>query len=111
MQSLRQFCTNEGLDRIDILKLDTQGHELEILQGEREFLRGGRIRFILVELLFSPLYATQAKAGEVIGLLESCGFKLFDFYDFVYDERVVSNGGMRCWSSPLLRDLAGSCAQ
>lgn len=86
LQSLRQFCANEGLDRIDILKLDTQGHELEILQGEGEFLRSGRIRFILVELLFSPLYATQAKAGEVVGLLESCGFKLFDFYDFVYDE-------------------------
>ena len=97
LQSLRQFCTNEGLDRIDILKLDTQGHELEILQGEREFLRGGRIRFILVELLFSPLYATQAKAGEVIGLLESCGFKLFDFYDFVYDEE----SGLK-WGDALL---------
>lgn len=86
LQSLRQFCANEGLERIDILKLDTQGHELEILQGESEFLRSGKVRFILVELLFSPLYATQARAGEVIGLLESCGFKLFDFYDFVYDD-------------------------
>ena len=103
LQSLRQFCANEGLERIDILKLDTQGHELEILQGERELLRSGKVRFILVELLFSPLYATQARAGEVIGLLESCGFKLFDFYDFVYDERI----GLK-WGDALLEFASAS---
>ena len=103
LQSLRQFCAQEGLERIDILKLDTQGHELEILQGEREFLRGGKVRFILVELLFSPLYATQARAGEVLGLLESCGFKLFDFYDFVYDER----SGLK-WGDALLEFASAS---
>lgn len=103
LQSLRQFCVDEGLERIDILKLDTQGHELEILQGERELLRSGKVRFILVELLFSPLYATQARAGEVIGLLESCGFKLFDFYDFVYDER----SGLK-WGDALLEFASAS---
>ena len=103
LQSLRQFCANEGLEQIDILKLDTQGHELEILQGERELLRSGKVRFILVELLFSPLYATQARAGEVIGLLESCGFKLFDFYDFVYDER----SGLK-WGDALLEFASAS---
>lgn len=103
LQSLRQFCANEGLEQIDILKLDTQGHELEILQGERELLRSGKVRFILVELLFSPLYATQARAGEVIGLLESCGFKLFDFYDFVYDERI----GLK-WGDALLEFASAS---
>lgn len=103
LQSLRQFCANEGLEQIDILKLDTQGHELEILQGERELLRSGKVRFILVELLFSPLYATQARAGEVIGLLESCGFKLFDFYDFVYDKRI----GLK-WGDALLEFASAS---
>lgn len=103
LQSLRQFCATEGLERIDILKLDTQGHELEILQGERELLCSGKVRFILVELLFSPLYATQAKAGEVISLLESCGFKLFDFYDFVYDE----TSGLK-WGDALLEFAAAS---
>lgn len=86
LQSLTKFCGQVGIDRIDILKLDTQGHEFDILHGEREFLGSGKIRFVLVELLFSPLYASQAKAGEVIGLLEGSGFKLFDFYDFIYDE-------------------------
>ncbi|MBN9516655.1 MAG: FkbM family methyltransferase [Alphaproteobacteria bacterium] len=97
LQSLRQFCTNEGLERVDILKLDTQGHELDILQGETEFLRSGKVRFVLVELLFSSVYATQGRAGEIIGLLEGCGFKLFDFYDFAYDE----TSGLK-WGDALL---------
>lgn len=84
--SLGEFCGAEGLDRIDILKLDTQGHELEILKGQADLLRSGRIRYILAELLFAPLYAAQARAGEVISLLESCGYQVLDFYDFVYDE-------------------------
>lgn len=86
LQSLTEFCARAGIERVDILKLDTQGHELDILHSGREFLASGKVDFVLAELLFSPLYASQAKAGEVIGLLEGCGFKLFDFYDFIYDE-------------------------
>lgn len=84
--SLAEFFQAEGLDRVDVLKLDTQGHELEILEGQSQLLRSGQIRFILAELLFSPLYSKQARASQVMFLLEACGFKVFDFYDFVYDE-------------------------
>lgn len=85
--SLGEFLKAESLESVDILKLDTQGHELEILQGHSELLRRGCVKFILAELLFSPLYSKQAQAGQVIYLLESCGFKVFDLYDFVYDTR------------------------
>lgn len=85
--SLGELCSIEGLSEIDILKLDTQGHELDILRGQTELLRSGRIKYILAELLFAPLYAAQGGAGQVISLLESCGYQVFDFYDFMYDER------------------------
>jgi FkbM family methyltransferase len=84
--SLGEFCNTEGLEQFDILKLDTQGHDLAILQGQADLLRSGRIRYILAELLFAPLYTGQAQAGQVISLLESCGYQVLDFYDFVYDE-------------------------
>lgn len=84
--ALCEFSRLEGIEQIDILKLDTQGHELDILQGQTELLRSGRVKCILAELLFAPLYATQGRAGQVITLLESCGYQVFDFYDFVYDE-------------------------
>jgi FkbM family methyltransferase len=85
VQTLPEFIAQEQLDRIDILKLDTQGHEEEILGAALTELSSGKIKFVLSELIFCPLYERQSSAGKLIALLEGCGFKLFDFYDFVYD--------------------------
>lgn len=87
LRTLKSFCDAESIDRVDILKLDTQGHENAIIAGSVEWLGSGKVRYILAELIFAPLYARQAKAGEVIALLEGCGFKIFDFYDFVYSDQ------------------------
>jgi FkbM family methyltransferase len=86
VQSLADFLAQEGLNKVDVLKLDTQGHEVEILGSAMNELRDGHVRFVLAELIFAPLYERQSRTGDVIALLESCGFKLFDFYDFVYDD-------------------------
>jgi len=85
VRSMADFVIDENLDQIDILKLDTQGHELEILTGAADLLSSGKIRYVLTELTFAMLYERQSRSGEVIAALERCGFKLFDFYDFVYD--------------------------
>ena len=87
LRTLKSFCDAESIDRIDILKLDTQGHENAIIAGSVEWLGSGKVRYILAELIFAPLYARQAQAGEVVALLEGCGFKIFDFYDFVYSDQ------------------------
>jgi FkbM family methyltransferase len=41
-----------GWDQIDLLKVDTEGYELEVLDGGRQLLRDGRVRFVLVECDF-----------------------------------------------------------
>ena len=85
VQTLPEFLDQEQLPRVDVLKLDTQGHEAEILGAAFEELKSGRIRFVLSELIFSSLYENQGSGGKVIALMEGSGFKLFDFYNFVYD--------------------------
>ena len=37
------FCEREGVDRIHLLKLDVEGHELKVLEGSRGMLASGRI--------------------------------------------------------------------
>ncbi len=86
LQTLGDILREEKLEAVDILKLDTQGHEAEILAGALEELSSGKVRYVLTELIFSSLYKEQSRAGDVISILERCGFKLFDFYDFVYHE-------------------------
>ena len=85
-QFLTEICWRRRIDRIDIFKVDTQGHEFTILHGETVFFANGTVRFVWVELLLSPLCASRAKADEVIGLLRGSGFKLFDSCDFIYDD-------------------------
>lgn len=47
------FCQQAGIEDICLLKIDTEGHELEVLLGLRDMISGGRVHFILVEAGFS----------------------------------------------------------
>ena len=38
VSSLDWFCKDQNIDRIDVLKIDTEGHELEVLKGAVEFI-------------------------------------------------------------------------
>lgn len=46
---LDEFCRREGIDEIDFLKLDIEGHELAALQGCGELITRRAIRFIQFE--------------------------------------------------------------
>ncbi|HET7710070.1 MAG TPA: FkbM family methyltransferase [Sphingomicrobium sp.] len=43
------FCRKEGIESIDLLKLDVEGHELMVLQGATEMVGAGRVGFIQFE--------------------------------------------------------------
>jgi len=43
------FCKEKGIRKIDFLKLDIEGHELQALEGAREMLASGSIDFIQFE--------------------------------------------------------------
>lgn len=84
--SLDRYADEVGLDRIDVLKMDTQGAELDILSGAARLLAERRIGLILTETIFVPLYQRQPRFDEIAARLHDHGLKLFDFYDFVYAE-------------------------
>jgi FkbM family methyltransferase len=44
-----QFCDDNGVGRIQMLKIDTEGQELEVLQGASRMIQEGRIDFIQFE--------------------------------------------------------------
>ena len=47
--SLAEFADRQGLQRIHVLKMDVEGHELECLKGAAPLLEQGRIDFIQFE--------------------------------------------------------------
>jgi FkbM family methyltransferase len=47
--TLDQFCHKEGIEKIDILKIDTEGHEMDVLLGASNLLESGGIAAIQFE--------------------------------------------------------------
>lgn len=58
------FCRQRGLERIDLLKVDTEGFDLNVLRGAENMFREGRIRFVYVE--FNSLFSKQGVTGGAL---------------------------------------------
>lgn len=78
--SLDDFCREQNIQYIDILKLDLQGHELAALKGAEELLSRQAIDLIYFEFLVSKSYEEQPKLLDYIKLLEQHQYQLLDFY-------------------------------
>lgn len=49
VRSLASYCETTGIDQIDVLKIDTEGHELRILNAALGMIKNRRIHFIQFE--------------------------------------------------------------
>lgn len=73
--TLDDWLAGSDLDALHILKLDTQGSELDILTGATDALRD--VRFLEVEVELNPLYSGQPLFGDVDRFLRDRGFVLW----------------------------------
>jgi FkbM family methyltransferase len=89
------FCRDAGIDRIDLLKVDTEGFDLFVLKGAEAMLREGRIRFVYVEFndLFEIPGATGGALLPMAEYLRGFGYAyLVTYTDFaLYQRRVAVN--------------------
>jgi len=81
VSTLDDFCEEHSIRRIDILKIDTQGYDLEVLRGARDLLASKRVRVIQVEANFVSLYCGQPRFGELVEHLSEAGYGLVGLYD------------------------------
>ena len=78
------------IPQIDLLKVDTQGWDYNVLMGAEGAFANGRIKAVLVELNFDPMYQGQAPAETIKSYLDENGFRLVDFYEKVYRNKRLS---------------------
>ena len=57
METLDSFCNDHQVKAVDFLKIDTEGNELDILQGAEKMLSEGRIRIIQFEFGECDVYS------------------------------------------------------
>ena len=66
--TLDAYCSEHGLDRIDVLKVDVEGHETQVLAGAERMLDEGRIDLMILEVDAEKagLYQSLAERGYAV---------------------------------------------
>lgn len=90
VKTIDQVCQETNIGRIDILKSDTQGFDLEVFKGGEETIRAGRIGLIYFELIWSDMYKNLPSVAEIYEFLTARDFLLVSFYQFSYQRQRAS---------------------
>lgn len=85
--TLDSVCSQQGVGRIDILKMDAQGAELDILKGAENILGENNIELIYSEIHFKENYEGGAMFCDLMGYLGKSGFKLHNIYNIVHNQK------------------------
>ena len=77
VKRLDEYIKNDkNINQIDLLKIDTQGYELEILEGLGSELN--KVRILITELMFYDYYEKSLSFYELESILRPFNFSLYD---------------------------------
>ena len=77
VKRLDEYIKNDkNINQIDLLKIDTQGYELEILEGLGTELNN--VRILITELMFYDYYEKSLSFYELESILRPFNFSLYD---------------------------------
>jgi FkbM family methyltransferase len=83
VKTIDWFVSQNGISKIDMLKIDTQGYDFEVLKGATKTLESGSINHIFVELNFIKMYKNQGSAYLIAEFLAEHNMHLVDYYEKV----------------------------
>lgn len=88
--TLDDFCEECGIERIDLLKIDTQGSEYAVLAGASRLLSRQAVAVLVFELITADTYAGQRAPSEYFALLESRGYAFSGVFSPIYRGGVLA---------------------
>nr|NIR59202.1 FkbM family methyltransferase [Gammaproteobacteria bacterium] len=77
------YCERNGVEHIDFLKIDTEGHDFEVIVGAERMLSEGRVTALQCECSVSPENTFHVGFDAVRSHLEIKGYRLFGIYEQV----------------------------
>ena len=69
-KTIDNIVSEESIENIDFLKIDTQGHSFEVLEGAKETLFHKKVQYLQVEVNISGFYEKNESL-----LVIFCGIK------------------------------------
>lgn len=85
VRRLDEWARSVGVGGRLLLKIDTQGYELKVLQGASGIM--SEIHGILVECSLVPLYDGQPLLARMVAFLDAAGFSVVDILPGLRDPR------------------------
>lgn len=94
-----------NLTSVDILKIDTEGYDLEVLRGAKEVIEAKIPKIIITEVFFVPYRENQAYFWDIAKFMEDCGYHFVNLYDTrdTTQGRLYTGNGL--WVSPEIATL------
>lgn len=93
--ALDDFCRDEHIKHVDVLKIDVQGAEYAVLAGAQRLLEGHAVDLIYLEMIMAPSYVGQRKYHYYLTSLDALGYELFDLFNpGRRDGRLIQSDGI-----------------
>ena len=91
LRTLDSFCQEQSIEKIDLLKTDTEGADLRTINGATQMLSEKRIGFIVFEFYCPDSQSSSAGTlFPINAVLNQFGYRLISFYtDFVSESNSV----------------------
>lgn len=81
VRTLDEVCRERGIAHIGLLKIDTEGHDLDVLRGAEGLLGDQAVDVVEVEAGMNPENATHVPFETLKHHLEGHGYRLFGIYE------------------------------
>ena len=87
VETIDTYVTRNKIEKIDLLKIDTEGHEIEVIKGADATIKRGRIEAIFTECDFRREDKQHTYFPELLEYLHGIGFTFFGLYDVIHYEK------------------------
>ena len=99
VETVDGYCAKNGIARIDVLKIDTQGHDLSVLQGARVMLQQRAIGVVCAEVMLKHMYDGQPGLTELLAFGQDAGYEFVGLYEQTYWDNRLAYANI-CWRAP-----------
>lgn len=79
--TLDDYCCKHSIEEIGLLKIDTEGYDLEVLKGAGSLLKLGKIKLIYTEVSMNRTNKAHVYFQDVIEFLARYGFEIYGIYE------------------------------
>lgn len=81
VRTLDRFCKEKRIKKIDILKIDVEGHEYDVLRGAKKIIKN--VNVILIEIQKNKMYKNYSQK-KIYKFLKEHNFELIQSFNFPF---------------------------